>query len=305
MPWPHRPHPYHLRRRKRVGDRPTELYDGDSDVATISLTPRRGCRTAGRPADVAPTPRLQDPPAVTGDLLLLVPGAQAGASGQEPPALNPFGSRAERADQKRDDAVPGYLETSDGKVHPGQITLTRDARLKIFDEQQKKHREIPLKAIKRIDCTVLKEWVEEEWRFKENASDEKYFTGRTYPAREYTHTITLQNGQKIEGTLSGIVYVRAAVGRGPRSATCCTSATRASPAPISSRSSTSARSSSATKPLKKEPGRRPGTRPRQAPKQSERPGRVISGTLPIGRCPAEGAGAAALFSSWSSRLNLR
>ena len=101
------------------------------------------------------------------------------------------------------------LETSDGKVHPGQISLTRDARLKIFDEQQKKHREIPLKAIKRIDCTVQKEWIEKEWRFKENASDEKYFTGRAYPAREYTHKITLQNGQKIEGNLSGIVYVRA------------------------------------------------------------------------------------------------
>jgi hypothetical protein len=140
--------------------------------------------------------------------LLLLSGAQ-GVRGQEPPALNPFGSRAERPDQKRDDAVPGFVETSDGKVLPGQITLTRDARLKIFDEQQKKHREVPLKAIKRIDCTVLKEWVEEEWRFKENASDEKYFTGRTYPSREYTHTITLQNGQKIEGTLSGIVYVRA------------------------------------------------------------------------------------------------
>jgi hypothetical protein len=140
--------------------------------------------------------------------LLLLLGAK-GVPGQEPPALNPFGSPAERPDHKRDDAVPGYLETSDGQVHPGQIMLTRDARLKIFDEQKKKHREIPLKAIKRIDCTVLKEWVEEEWRFKENASDEKYFTGRTYPSREYTHTITLQNGQKIEGTLSGIVYVRA------------------------------------------------------------------------------------------------
>ena len=139
---------------------------------------------------------------------LLLPAAREVRS-QDPPALNPFGSRAERPDQKRDDAVPGYLETSDGKVHPGQITLTRDARLKIFDEQQKKHREVPLRAIKRIDCTVLKEWVEQEWRFKENASDEKYFTGRTYPSREYTHTITLKNGQKIEGTLSGIVYVRA------------------------------------------------------------------------------------------------
>ena len=138
-------------------------------------------------------------------VLLALPAARGQQS--EPPALNPFGSRAAREDPKRDDAVPGFVEMSDGKVHPGQVMLTRDARLKVFDEQQKKHREIPLKAIKRIDCTVLKEWVEEEWRFKENASDEKYFTGRTYPSREYTHKITLQYGQKIEGTLSGIVYV--------------------------------------------------------------------------------------------------
>jgi hypothetical protein len=131
------------------------------------------------------------------------------ARGQEPPALNPFGTRAERQEDRRDDAVPGYLETSDGKVHPGQLSLTRDARLKIFDEERKRHREIPLKAIERIDCTVQKEWVEKEWRFKENASDEKYFTGRTYPAREYTHKITLQNRQTVQGTLSGIVYVQA------------------------------------------------------------------------------------------------
>ena len=140
---------------------------------------------------------------------VLVISANQEIRGQEPP-------RSTRSDHGRNGPIRSattpcraIVETSDGKVHPGQITLTRDTRLKIFDEQQKKHREIPLKAIKRIDCTVLKEWVEEEWRFKENASDEKYFTGRTYPSREYTHTITLQNGQKIEGTLSGIVYVRA------------------------------------------------------------------------------------------------
>ena len=79
--------------------------------------------------------------------LLACPKARGQQS--EPPALNPFGSDSERVDQSRDDALPGFLETSDGKVHPGQITLTRDARLKIFDEQQKKHREVPLKAIKR------------------------------------------------------------------------------------------------------------------------------------------------------------
>lgn len=128
--------------------------------------------------------------------------------GQEPPALNPFGGPAERQ-QQRDDAVPGFLELSDWTIHPGMLFLTRDARLKIFDDERKQFREIPLKAIKRIDCTVVKAWVEEEWRFKENASDEKYFTGRSYPAREYTHKITLQNGRTIQGSLSGIVFVQA------------------------------------------------------------------------------------------------
>ena len=70
----------------------------------------------------------------------------------------------------------GFLELSNGTIRPGQIYLTRDARLKVFDEAQKKHREVPLRAIRRSEGRVLKEWVEEEWRFKENASDEKYFT---------------------------------------------------------------------------------------------------------------------------------
>jgi hypothetical protein len=130
------------------------------------------------------------------------------ARSQEPPALNPFGTPAEQS-RRRDDAVPGYLELSDGKIRPEQLSLTRDTRLKIFDEARKQHREIPLKAIRRIDCTIVKEWDEAEWRFREGASDEKVFTGRTYPAREYTHKITLQNGQTIQGPLSGIIYVQA------------------------------------------------------------------------------------------------
>jgi hypothetical protein len=137
------------------------------------------------------------------------------SSGQEPPALNPFGTPAERQQDRRDDAVPGYLETSDGKIHPGRLSLTRDAKLKIYDEERKRHREIPLKGIDRIDCTVLEERDEKEWRFKENSNDEKYFTGRTYPAREYAHKITLQNRQTVQGSLSGIVYVQADLAEEP------------------------------------------------------------------------------------------
>ena len=125
------------------------------------------------------------------------------AVAQDAPALNPFGAR-----ETREDAVPGYVELSDGSLHAGRVHLTRDARLRIFDESKKQFREVPLTAIARIDCTVTSEWNEKEWRFKENANDEKYFTGHTYPAREYSHTIVLKDGRKIAGPLSGILYVQ-------------------------------------------------------------------------------------------------
>jgi len=129
----------------------------------------------------------------------------------EPPALNPFGPRA----STRDDAIPGYIEMSDGTVHPGQLYLTRDARLKIFDTKQDRQRDVPLSAIERIDCAIEKEWNEKEWRFKENANEEKVFTGRSYPVREYVHTLTLPDGRTIHGSLSAIVYVEREPGSEP------------------------------------------------------------------------------------------
>jgi hypothetical protein len=123
---------------------------------------------------------------------------------EEPPAINPFKTRS----VEREDAVPGYVELSDGSIHPGQIYLTRDKRLKIADEQLQRQREVPLSAVKRIDCTIKKEWLEKEWKFKELTQDEKMYTGRSYPTREYVHTITLNDGRTISGGMSAIVYVQ-------------------------------------------------------------------------------------------------
>ncbi|MGD0519163.1 MAG: hypothetical protein ABSA26_16630 [Thermoguttaceae bacterium] len=128
------------------------------------------------------------------------------ASAQEPPPINPFGSKT----TQREDAVPGYLELSDGSIRPGQIYLTRDKRLIIADEQLQRQREIPLSAVKQINCTIKKQWMEKEWKFKETTKDEKMYTGRSYPVREYEHTITLHDGRTVSGGLSAIVYVQPA-----------------------------------------------------------------------------------------------
>jgi hypothetical protein len=122
----------------------------------------------------------------------------------EPPALNPFGSSGS---QQRDDAVQGCLELSDGTVRVGLIYLTRDKRLKIYDDQLQRQREVPLQAVKQIECKIKKEWMEKEYLFKETTSDKKLYTGYSYPAREYLHTIALRNGRKITGPLEALVYV--------------------------------------------------------------------------------------------------
>jgi hypothetical protein len=126
------------------------------------------------------------------------------AEEKEPPTLNPFGP----IKQERDDAVPGYVELSDGSIYPGNIYMTRDKRLKIEDKQLERQREIPLRVVARIECKVDKEWIEREWRFKELALDEKMYTGKKYPARVYSHTITLRDGRAISGPLAEILYVR-------------------------------------------------------------------------------------------------
>jgi hypothetical protein len=145
-------------------------------------------------------------PAAAGLVALstLPSAADRSARGAEPPAIDPFGPKT----AVREDALPGYVETSDGAVHPGQIYLTRDVRLKILDEKLQREREVPLRAVMQIQCQVKREWLEKEWEFKQAASSEKVFTGRRYPAREYVHTITLRDGRTITGPLSAIVYVQ-------------------------------------------------------------------------------------------------
>jgi len=145
-------------------------------------------------------------------LVVLLPGGALLGDEKDPPPVNPFRPRS----TAREDALPGCVELSDGSIHPGRVYLTRDHKLKVFDEKLKRHREVPLRVVRRIDAVVRKEWNEKEWRFKENANDEKVYTGRTYPSREYDYKITLRDGRVITGPLAAIVYVEPADGEACR-----------------------------------------------------------------------------------------
>jgi len=127
----------------------------------------------------------------------IIPGAE------EPPTISPFGP----VRRDREDAIPGYVEMSDGTVYSGNVYMTRDKRLKL-EQNNEKQREIPLRVVAQIDCRVVKQWMEKEWKFKELANDEKMFTGRSYPARIYEHTLTLRDGRTLTGNLAEILYVQ-------------------------------------------------------------------------------------------------
>jgi hypothetical protein len=125
------------------------------------------------------------------------------AVADEPATISPFGP----VKHEREDAIPGYLEMSDGTVFPGNIYMTRDKRLKLAQENDRQ-REIPLRMVTQIECKVMKEWIEREWKFKELANDEKMYTGKSYPARVYQHTLTLKDGRTLTGELAEIFYVQ-------------------------------------------------------------------------------------------------
>lgn len=141
----------------------------------------------------------------------VVPAGESSGQAAEPESLNPFGP----VKTGREDAVPGYVELSSGRIIAGNVYLTRDKRLKVADDKMKRQREIPLQKVQEIECKVKKEWMEKEWRFKELALDEKLYTGKVYPAREYDHVITLLDGRKINGQLSEIIYVQPLAGSDP------------------------------------------------------------------------------------------
>lgn len=117
--------------------------------------------------------------------------------------------------QNRPDAQPGYIELSDGTVLPGTIYTTREKPFSVFEAASNSFRRIPPVIVRRIDAEVVWERDEPDWRWKEGGSDEKIYTGRTYPARMLRYTFTLVNGQKIAGTVQQPIYVQPAGGGDP------------------------------------------------------------------------------------------
>lgn len=107
----------------------------------------------------------------------------------------------------RDWVVSGTVRTSDGKTASGLLYTTLGKALKIYDPEKKKFVKFTLNEIKRIDVAIEIEKEEPYWYWKESGSDEKVYTGKTYPWRKYVTTVTFSGGKKVGGYLSGLIYL--------------------------------------------------------------------------------------------------
>lgn len=114
------------------------------------------------------------------------------ATAQAP--VDPFGRRA-RARSPRD-AVWGTLLLSDGEAHEGWIHLTAGQRLRMFDDKRKEPVHYQLAQLKELRVQVARNRVEQEWRFKESASDVKVFTGVEYARKDFDAVIVPAEGKE-------------------------------------------------------------------------------------------------------------
>jgi hypothetical protein len=114
---------------------------------------------------------------------------------------NPFA--AKDLPFRREDALPGVLELSDGRIIVGGLYTTREKPWEIWVEAEKRWRQIPFLNCLSLNAVVVEEKMEQRWRWKEMGVPEKVFTGKEYPARIFEWKLHLIDGAYLQGTVKG------------------------------------------------------------------------------------------------------
>ena len=137
---------------------------------------------------------------IPGVLFLLVCASVFARAGDPPP---PFGKK--RGAPK--DARAGVVEYSDGKFLVGPIYRGSTLPIRFYDRKRKKYFDLKLAKVRRLESEIEKEEIEGTWRWKEAGQDEKVYFGDYYPWRKYIVHMTLNNGFKLTGDVSGALYI--------------------------------------------------------------------------------------------------
>ncbi len=103
----------------------------------------------------------------------------------------------------RDDAWPGAVELSDGRVLAGMCHTTRDRPWEVYVQAERRWRRIPPLAVLSITAVVREESYENQWRWGGMGTPERVYTGRRRPFRRLEWTFRLADDSEITGTVKG------------------------------------------------------------------------------------------------------
>ncbi|NNM87569.1 MAG: hypothetical protein HKL95_03520 [Phycisphaerae bacterium] len=102
----------------------------------------------------------------------------------------------------------GKVILSNGRVLRGRISTTVDTPFRIWISSIKRYRDIALLRVRRMDVKILAQREIRQWRYQQNGSDIKLYSGKTQPWFRFAYTFTLLHGEKITGTVVAPVFVQ-------------------------------------------------------------------------------------------------
>ncbi|MBN1554492.1 MAG: hypothetical protein JXA11_07085 [Phycisphaerae bacterium] len=121
---------------------------------------------------------------------------------QTQPASKPAPLHAD-SPLRRDDALPGVIEFSNGLQMAGWMCTTREKPWRVWVAEEKRWRRIPPAAVLSITAIVDQEEMKRRWRWKAMGEPEKVYTGKSYPFRRFRRRFRLADGSEIIGVVKG------------------------------------------------------------------------------------------------------
>ena len=104
----------------------------------------------------------------------------------------------------------GTVELSDGRVLTGKVWTTLRTPFRVWLENIKQYRDMDMRLIKSIHVKIIRANLIRQWRWQQEGSDIKVYSGLTKPRISFAYRFTMVNGKTVTGTLIAPLYVRTA-----------------------------------------------------------------------------------------------
>ncbi|MCU0722780.1 MAG: hypothetical protein MUC63_04065, partial [Planctomycetes bacterium] len=104
--------------------------------------------------------------------------------------------------------IPGQVLLSDGTSAEGEVFTRGEMPVRVYALDSKQVRKVLLPDVLRISVRVAKAELVKEFEWVEMGSDEKIFTGKTFPRKDFEADVELRSGEVVSGHLLAVVYVR-------------------------------------------------------------------------------------------------